>query len=209
MPPLQANLFQVLVLSEPFHDHHPTSLAMGSEQHHSKKRKRSSRKEGVETTDAAATINVENEATPPDLKQERDAKKRCRESEGKHDEKQSRNTDNGALSVPTDQEKRSSRFIVFIGGSLMSKYLFCVTDFRRPGNLPYTATKTAVESHLASVEPTAVRLMTMKGDPSRCKGFAFVEFARYDKMELCLTKFHHSIFNDGISDARKINVELT
>jgi nucleolar protein 6 len=54
-----------------------------------------------------------------------------------------------------------------------------------------------------------VRLMTMKDDPSRCKGFAFVDFARYDKMELCLTKFHHSIFNDGISDARKINVELT
>jgi nucleolar protein 6 len=91
----------------------------------------------------------------------------------------------------------------------MSKSLFCVTHFRHPGNLPYTATKTAVESHLASVEPTAVRLMTMKDDPSRCKGFAFVEFARYDKMELCLTKFHHSIFNDGISDARKINVELT
>jgi len=36
-----------------------------------------------------------------------------------------------------------------------------------------------------------------------------LEFARYDKMELCLTKFHHSMFNDGKSEARKINVELT
>jgi nucleolar protein 6 len=147
---------------------------MVSVQHHSKKRKRSSRKEGSATTDAAVTIKVENEATVPDLKQKRDSKKRCRESEGKDDEKQFGNTDNGAHSATTDQDKRSSRFIVFIGGStLMSKSLFCVTDLRHPGNLPYTATKTAVKGHLASVEPTAVRLMTLKDDPSRCKGFAF------------------------------------
>jgi hypothetical protein len=75
----------------------------------------------------------------------------------------------------------------------MSKSLFCVTHFRHPGNLPYTATKTAVESHLASVEPTSVRLMTMKDDPSRCKGFAFVEFARYDKTSASRDGNHHVV----------------
>jgi hypothetical protein len=88
--------------SEPYH--HSTLLDdnMVTEQRHSKKRKRSSRKEGSETTDATVTTKVENEATVPDLKQEKDSKKRCRESERKHDEKQSANTDNGVLSATTD-----------------------------------------------------------------------------------------------------------
>ena len=67
----------------------------------------------------------------------------------------------------------------------------------------------AAFEHGAAVEPTMVRISTMKDQPSKCKGFAFLEFAKYDKMELCLTKFHHSMFNDGVSEARKINVELT
>ncbi|KAF8249731.1 hypothetical protein K440DRAFT_543053 [Wilcoxina mikolae CBS 423.85] len=90
-----------------------------------------------------------------------------------------------------DTSKKTTRFIVFIG------------------NLPYTATKAAVEKHFSAVEPTSVRLNTMKDNPSKCKGFAFLEFGSYDKMELCLTKFHHSMFSDGKSEARKINVELT
>lgn len=64
-------------------------------------------------------------------------------------------------------------------------------------------------THFAAVEPTSVRLLTMKDNPTKCKGYAFLEFARYDKMELCLSKFHHSMFNDGKSEPRKINVELT
>jgi len=51
--------------------------------------------------------------------------------------------------------------------------------------------------------------MTVKGEPNRCKGFAFAEFARYDRMELCLSTFHHSTFADGKSEPRKINMELT
>lgn len=40
------------------------------------------------------------------------------------------------------------------------------------------------------------------------KGFAFVEFDRYDHMETCLKKYQHSVFADG-KKGRKINVELT
>lgn len=72
------------------------------------------------------------------------------------------------------------------------------------GNLPYTATTSSVSAHFASAEPTSVRLATRKEDPQRCKGFAFIEFASYHKMEICLTAFHHTLF-----DGRKINVELT
>lgn len=40
------------------------------------------------------------------------------------------------------------------------------------------------------------------------KGFAFVEFDRFDRMETCLKLYQHSVFPDG-KKGRKINVELT
>lgn len=76
------------------------------------------------------------------------------------------------------------------------------------GNLPFTATKAALEKHFAPVQPTSVRLITHKDDPKKCKGFAFLEFEGYDRMQSCLLKFHHTMFNDGTGE-RKINVELT
>ena len=72
------------------------------------------------------------------------------------------------------------------------------------GNLPYTATASSVSANFAAAEPTSVRLATSREDPLRCKGFAFLEFASYHRMETCLTTFHHTLF-----DGRKINVELT
>ncbi|KAL2122040.1 hypothetical protein VTJ04DRAFT_2495 [Mycothermus thermophilus] len=77
------------------------------------------------------------------------------------------------------------------------------------GNLPYTATAEAVRKHFASLEPTSVRLLTQRDDPSKSRGIAFVEFDRYDRMKTCLAKFHHTEFDDGISPKRRINVELT
>jgi nucleolar protein 6 len=41
------------------------------------------------------------------------------------------------------------------------------------------------------------------------KGIAFVEFHDWDTMNTALTKYHHSTFDDGLSPARKINVELS
>jgi len=51
-------------------------------------------------------------------------------------------------------------------------------------------------------------LMTEKGT-GKSKGFAFVEFDRYDHMKSCLQLYHHSKFDDGTTEGRRINVELT
>ncbi|KAG5928219.1 hypothetical protein E4U42_001103 [Claviceps africana] len=77
------------------------------------------------------------------------------------------------------------------------------------GNLPFSATAASIKAHFASLKPISVRCLTNKGDAKPCKGIAFVEFANVWSMRTCLDKFHHSLFEDGVSAARKINVELT
>ncbi|KAI9846030.1 MAG: hypothetical protein M1838_001480 [Thelocarpon superellum] len=55
-----------------------------------------------------------------------------------------------------------------------------------------------------------MRHLTLKDSPTgRSKGYAFLEFPTYDRMTTCLQLFHHSMFKDGVSPSRKINVELT
>ncbi|KAK3693798.1 hypothetical protein B0T22DRAFT_368366 [Podospora appendiculata] len=86
---------------------------------------------------------------------------------------------------------KNSRFICFIG------------------NLPFTATAESIKAHFASVHPISVRLLTERDNPTKSRGIAFVEFGRFDHMKTCLEKFHHTEFDDKLSPARKINVELT
>jgi len=76
------------------------------------------------------------------------------------------------------------------------------------GNLPYTATETSIAQHFTKLRPIAIRHRTIK-ETGRSRGFAFVEFDGYDRMKTCLQAYHHSVFDDGISPCRKINVELT
>ncbi|KAM7183445.1 hypothetical protein V8F33_013587 [Rhypophila sp. PSN 637] len=76
------------------------------------------------------------------------------------------------------------------------------------GNLPFGATVDQIKEHFASVHPTSVRLLSHK-DTGKSKGACFIEFAGYDHMKTCLAKFHNSEFNDGVSEPRKIKVELT
>jgi nucleolar protein 6 len=89
------------------------------------------------------------------------------------------------------------------------------------GNLPYSATTAQIESHFTKLAPTSIRHRTDKAT-GRSKGFAFLEFAGYDKMKTCLKLYHHSIFdpeaakdkpdgerNDKKKKQRRINVELT
>lgn len=90
-----------------------------------------------------------------------------------------------------ESASKKVRFIVFVG------------------NLPYTATKESLEAHFAALQPQSIRVATDKGNPTKCKGFAFMEFANFDRMKSCLEKFHHTEFNDGKSEPRKINIELT
>lgn len=103
-------------------------------------------------------------------------------------------TEDQTLSDPTSTSgagSKQTRFICFVG------------------NLPYTATAASVQAHFASLQPASVRLLTQRDNPSKSRGIAFVEFDRYDHMKTCLEKFHHTEFDDGMSPARRINVELT
>ena len=89
------------------------------------------------------------------------------------------------------------------------------------GNLPFTTTTEIVAKHFSKIKPTSIRHLSPKpNDPlpkghrskdpkPTSKGFAFLEFDNYDRMRSCLKLYHHSTFDDGISKARKINVELT
>jgi nucleolar protein 6 len=109
-----------------------------------------------------------------------------------------------------DTEGKAARFIVFIGAFYPPFSCSTSTNFHlKQGNLPFTTTTASIQKHFASVKPISVRHLTHKDDPKKSKGAAFVEFDGYDHMKTCLKLFHHSMFDDGISPARKINVELT
>lgn len=103
-------------------------------------------------------------------------------------------TDADAVANPNKIElegKKESRHIVFVG------------------NLPFSATQASITAHFSSLSPISVRCLQNKNDKNPCKGIAFVEFGRVWHMRTCLDKFHHSMFDDGISPSRRINVELT
>lgn len=105
-----------------------------------------------------------------------------------------------SMSQPRSDPRQ--RFIVFIG------------------NLPYTTTNFAIQTHFCKLRPFTLRHSTNK-ETGRSRGFAFLEFEGYDKMKTCLKLYHHSLFDaqgDQSSSAtgkskksqtRKINVELT
>jgi len=76
------------------------------------------------------------------------------------------------------------------------------------GNLPYSATDASLSVHFEKVGPIAIRHRTNK-TTGKSRGFAFLEFAGYDRLKTCLALYHHSEFYNGVSPARKINVELT
>ena len=66
----------------------------------------------------------------------------------------------------------------------------------------------SITRHFAKVQPSSIRHRTQK-DTGKSKGYAFLEFDGYERMKTCLKLYHHSNFDDGLSPARKINVELT
>ena len=113
-------------------------------------------------------------------------------------------------------QQKSQRFIVFIGMmhsehsiSRVGAKLVSLTPLSSfPGNLPYTARDASIAAHFAKVQPTSIRHRTNR-ETGKSKGFAFLEFAAYDRMKTCLKLYHHSTFDDGESPPRKLNVELT
>ncbi|PVH70272.1 hypothetical protein DL98DRAFT_540969 [Cadophora sp. DSE1049] len=144
------------------------------------------------TADATAETNglTKKGAEKSDEKEEKKSKKNNRNREKKRKGANAAEATNGDA-ADENASSKAARFIVFVG------------------QLPFTATKESVEKHFASIKPKSVRVPTEKGQAGKAKGFAFVEFEGYDHMKTCLKLFHHSLFNDGISAAREINVNLT
>ncbi|EMC98374.1 hypothetical protein BAUCODRAFT_121246 [Baudoinia panamericana UAMH 10762] len=102
------------------------------------------------------------------------------------------------------EQPHKSRFILFVG------------------NLPFNTTDATLQAYFKKLAPFNLRHRT---DPQtkKSKGFAFLEFENYDRMETCLKLYHHGMFDPedyvagiGKSQAkgkkksgRRINVELT
>ncbi|MCJ1331825.1 hypothetical protein MMC10_008517 [Thelotrema lepadinum] len=89
-----------------------------------------------------------------------------------------------------EEESTKHRFICFIG------------------NLPFTATTQSIADHFAAVKPSHIRHSTEKST-GKSRGFAFLEFDAFNRMQSCIMQYHHSSFPDTEGTARKINVELT
>lgn len=146
--------------------------------------------------DAPAAAETPSKKSKKDKKDKKDKKSKKSKSDTN-----GTTTENGADSPEADDKEepetaaaegaKGTRFICFIG------------------NLPYSATVESITAHFATVHPTSVRMLTERENPAKSKGIAFVEFGRFDHMKTCLEKFHHTEFDDGVSPARKINVELT
>lgn len=142
-----------------------------------------------------------DESAKKEKKDKKDKKKK--DKKDKKDKESKPETENGTAAPEVDSNgidldestaKKNDRHIVFVG------------------NLPFTATAATISAHFASLSPIAVRCLTNKFEKNKsitCKGIAFVEFGNVWSQRTCLDKFHHSMFDDGKSAPRKINVELT
>ncbi|KKF94273.1 putative RNA-binding protein [Ceratocystis platani] len=155
-----------------------------------KKAKEISEKDAVKTT--------EREKKKAEIAQDTQAEEEARIDDATEDIIKVDGDTGGENAEDTDEnqdeehdKKKKERFIVFVG------------------NLPFTAKEEHLRKHFASLEPSSIRLLTSKSDPTKTRGIAFIEFSHWRSMRTCLDKFHHSTFDDGLSPARKINIELT
>lgn len=163
-------------------------------------------KKGTEEINGEEQINSQEEksaAEKKDKKKDKKSKKETKDKSGDPAEPTSNgdskateaNGDESSSSAidlpPSSSDQKQDRHIVFVG------------------NLPFTATAASISAHFASLSPIAVRCLKDKNSDKPCRGIAFVEFGKVWHMRTCLDKFHHSMFEDGVSPGRRINVELT
>lgn len=155
---------------------------------HERKEKKKAAKKAKKAQDAASATGANGEPSSTAPTNKDDQDEQGEEATATENKTQANNSG------------KKSRFIVFVG------------------NLPYSATVPQIQEHFAALQPTAVRLLHEKTNPSKSRGIAFVEFAGYDHMKTCLRTMHHSTFTGTASnprtgktypDERKINVELT
>ncbi|TVY40570.1 putative RNA-binding protein [Lachnellula subtilissima] len=149
--------------------------------------------EPVAEEEAAETATAANGTAAKDStsKEEADGDGEEKKSKKNNRNRAEKRKREAAAKETGEEGGKAARFICFIG------------------NLPFSATKESLQKHFASVKPKSIRLLTKKEKPTESKGCAFVEFDGYDHMKTCLKLFHHSMFDDGVSPSRKINVELT
>ncbi|TVY57566.1 putative RNA-binding protein [Lachnellula cervina] len=160
------------------------------------KKERKAERKAKEAAETAAVANGTaakdaQGAKDPTSKEEVDGDAEQKKSKKNNRNRAEKRKRDAAAKESGEEGGKAARFICFIG------------------NLPFSATKESLQKHFASVKPKSIRLLTKKEKPTESKGCAFVEFDGYDHMKTCLKLFHHSMFDDGVSPSRKINVELT
>ncbi|EHK42903.1 uncharacterized protein TrAtP1_001954 [Trichoderma atroviride] len=152
--------------------------------------------------------NAEPVVTQPEAKTNGDAKEGKKDKKDKKEKKEKKKAEKAQSQPEASASKDAPQ-----GGDAIDLDASTATKPGRNivfvGNLPYTATAATITAHFASLKPVAVRCLTKKEDPKMCRGIAFVEFASPAHQRTCLDKFHHSMFEDGVSEPRRINVELT
>lgn len=186
-----------------------TAAAYYDDREESKGQDQDQDQEEVESPAADTTTAVDDESPKKSKKEKKDKKdKKEKKDKKKKKDKKPKSEDDEEdsaekMDVDDDEKEQKDGEDSEEQGSGKNARFICFI-----GNLPFTATAEHIKKHFANVHPTSVRLLTEKGT-NKSKGIAFVEFARYDHMKTCLEKYHHTDFNDGISEPRKINVELT
>ena len=110
-------------------------------------------------------------------RKERRSKMKLKEKEKKREKKLELEQAQPRLPLTSRTGPAKPRFILFIG------------------NLPYTATTASIKAHFSKLAPFNVRHSTNK-DTGHSRGFAFLEFDLYDRMQTCLKLYHHSLFEE-------------
>ncbi|KAM0524846.1 hypothetical protein ACHAPE_000950 [Trichoderma viride] len=158
-----------------------------------------------ESSEGGAQI-VEPAVTQPEAKTNGDAKKDKKEKKEKKEKKKTEKEAQPQSETSSSKDVPQGEDAIDLDASTAAKPGRNIVFV---GNLPYTATAATITAHFASLKPVAVRCLTKKEDPKMSRGIAFVEFSSPAHQRTCLDKFHHSMFEDGVSEPRRINVELT
>ncbi|KAK2764776.1 RNA binding protein [Colletotrichum kahawae] len=169
-----------------------------------KKKDKKSKKAKTEGEDVKEEKKSKKEKN--DKKKEAKAKEETKpetngEEKSKKKDKKSKKTKEEVAPAPApaaeEQEEEPAE------GGKREKYIVFV------GNLPYTANKESIRAHFSAYNPSAVRCLNKDNNPNVCRGIAFLEFSNGSNMRTCLDKMHHTEFDDGLSPARRINLELS
>ncbi|KAK5679498.1 hypothetical protein LTS10_008318 [Elasticomyces elasticus] len=150
----------------------------------SKKKRKRDDAPAAENADAAQP--AEKKQKPSTLS--RNLRKRRKEKESKGLPTTPATTTPTEQPASTDQPADDEPVNEKLGSTKGAKFILFI------GNLPYSTTDASLTAHFKKLQPFILRHRT---DPAtgKSKGFAFLEFEQFDRMETCIKKYHHSIFD--------------